>query len=56
MMTGGILWSFKAGLYDRVAGKEPTDTEIKAFISGYVGARLLRDTTGVLGSIGEATR
>jgi len=28
----GVLWSFGAGLYERVAGKEPTDAEIKAFI------------------------
>jgi hypothetical protein len=29
---GHILSSFGAGLYERVAGKEPTDAEIKAFI------------------------
>ena len=26
------LWHFGAGLYERVAGKEPTDDEIKAFM------------------------
>jgi hypothetical protein len=29
---GRLLWSFGAGLYERVAGKEPTDPEIKAFM------------------------
>ena len=29
---GRLLWHFGAGLYERVAGKEPTDDEIKAFM------------------------
>lgn len=29
---GRLLWHFGAGLYERVAGKEPTDAEIKAFM------------------------
>jgi hypothetical protein len=29
-MERGVLWSFGAGLYERVAGKEPSDAEIKA--------------------------
>jgi hypothetical protein len=29
---GRILWGFGAGLYERVVGKEPTDTEIRAFM------------------------
>jgi len=31
-MERGVLWSFGQGLYERVAGKEPTDAEIKAFM------------------------
>lgn len=29
---GRLLWHLGAGLYERVAGKEPTDAEIKAFM------------------------
>ena len=31
-MVRGVLWSFGGGVYERVAGKEPTDAEIKAFM------------------------
>lgn len=29
---GRILWGFGAGLYERVAGREPTDAEVRAFM------------------------
>lgn len=32
---GRLLWHFGAGLYERVAGKEPNDAEIKAFMDVY---------------------
>lgn len=31
-MERGVMWGFGAGLYDRVAGKEATDPEIKEFM------------------------
>jgi hypothetical protein len=32
MLDGGVLWGFGQALYERVAGSEPTETEIRAFI------------------------